>query len=216
MSGFAITVQSDDLTRLAHLSDQLAGAASYTELLNRAGEVLQETVRAHFEELANDAIHHESSESLGAARTGFYEEAAGKVQSFQIESGAVSVSVEHEGLAQRYFGGDIHAKEGGFLTIPARAETYCHRAREFENLQLVIFAGGESGMLVAKDGGAKHLGRGKRTLPTMDAQGSDVFFWLVRSVHQEPDPTVLPDGDEILDAAVAACGDYIAAVARGI
>lgn len=206
MSGIGITVKSDELTKLYVLADELAGADRATELLNRMGEVLQETVRAHFEALAGDSAHHKSSEALGAERTGFYEEAARNVQSPQIEGGGVAVSVDHAGLAQRYFGGDIHAKEGGFLTIPARAEAYGHRAREFDNLQLIIFPSG-AGALIAKGAVTQ---RGKRgAAAQFDSEGSEVFFWLVRQVHQEADPTVLPDDDEILNPAIAAAGDYI-------
>src|ERR1700726_2760847 len=127
-----IKVQADELLKLSEIADQLAGAAASTTLLNRVGEVLQETVRGHFERLAGDTAHHRTAEALGADRTGFYEEAADKVQTPQIEGeNAVSVSVDHEGLAQRFYGGDISGKP--FLTIPARSEAYGHRAREVQN-----------------------------------------------------------------------------------
>src|SRR4051794_23815233 len=117
MSGIGLTIQADELDALFTLAEQLSGASASSQLLGRVGEVLQETVRGHFEKLAGDTAHHKTSEALGADRSGFYADAANKVQAPQIEGQGVSVSVDHQGLAQRYYGGDIVGNP--FLTIPA-------------------------------------------------------------------------------------------------
>jgi hypothetical protein len=36
-----------------------------------------------------------------------------------------------------------------------------------------------------------------------------VYFWLVQSVHQEEDKTVLPEDKEMIDASVAQALQYI-------
>ena len=97
------------------------------------------------------------------------------------------------GIAQRYFGGDIDAKAGGYLTIPALAAAYGRRAREFD-LRFVIF--GNTGKVAL-----------------LDAEG-EVYYWLVRHVTQSGDATILPTEEEVIVAAKKAAGDYMDAVWR--
>jgi hypothetical protein len=39
-----------------------------------------------------------------------------------------------------------------------------------------------------------------------------IFFWLVKQVTQQPDPTVLPTEDEMTEAAVKNAEEYIEGV----
>lgn len=205
-----ITIESDALSDLQTAVETLGGAVTGRDVMLVMGRAAQQVIKEHFEKIAGDSAHHESSSALGAERSGFYERAANAVQAPQLESDGVVISIEQQGLAQRIFGGDIEPVNAKFLTIPARAETYGHRAKEFENLRFILFPSG-AGALVAADGGGSLRGArgGRKALPSMDALGSDVYFWLVKQVHQEPDPTVLPSDEEILDPAIAAAQSYV-------
>jgi hypothetical protein len=39
--------------------------------------------------------------------------------------------------------------------------------------------------------------------------GGGIFFWLVKSIHQEPDPTVLPPEEELQESAFQAGDEYL-------
>lgn len=187
MSGTSLNIQSAELDQLIGDVIALDQGIRSEELRQAAGDSMRETIRNHFYALANDSTHHESSQALGANRTGFYLDAADKTHEAVLEGGeGVSVSVEQEGLAQRYFGGTINARPGSFLTIPARAEAYGKTADRFSFLKLIMFPSGLAA-LVDKNSPA-HEGT--------------VYYWLVRSVTQAADPTVLPKDEEILDPVI--------------
>jgi hypothetical protein len=188
-----LTIQSDDLAELVTAVETLGGGITGNELLRLVGFSMEETIREHLEMLSRDPAHHQTARSLGAAPTGFYERAAEAVQSPQLESDGVSISIDHEGLAQRYFGGSIAARAGGYLTIPARAEAYGHRAREFKDLQFLLFPSGLAALV--QKGEPAHEG--------------SVYYWLVRSVYQSQDETVLPTEEEIFDPAMERVQAYI-------
>jgi hypothetical protein len=202
-----INIQSDEIDNLVTAVETLGGGISGDDIKRNVGLAMQQVIFDHFARLSSDSEHHQTADSLGANRTGFYEKAARGVQQPQLESDGVSVSIEMEGLAQRLFGGTIEARPGSFLTIPARAETYGHRAREFSNLMLIIFPSG-LGALVAPTDTPMKRGRGKRGFGserpsftrTFDEGG--VYYWLVKQVTQQPDPTVLPTDDEMLEPAL--------------
>jgi hypothetical protein len=209
MSGISLTLRADQLAELEVDLEKLRGAVTDDQLKLVMGRVLAQTIRNHFVELSHDSAHHETSQALGAKPTGFYERATQGVQQPQIESDGVSVSIDMEGLAQRVFGGTIEAEPGHFLTIPARAETYGKRAGEFDNLRLIVFGATGLAALVqaTKTPFKRRRGEVKSYSVTEDEGG--VYFWLVRSVTQAPDPTVLPSEDEMVDPTIKAAQDYL-------
>ena len=194
MSGINLTIREEQLAALQADLEKLAGAVTSDQLALVMGRTLAQVIRDHFVQLSFDRAHHQSAQSLGAAPTGFYERARQGVQQPELESGGVSVSINKEGLAQRVFGGTISAKPGGYLTIPARTDTYGHRASEFPNLRLIVF--GETGLAALVD-------------KNEPAHEGTVYFWLVRSVTQSPDPTVLPSDAEMVDPAIENAQRYI-------
>lgn len=193
MSGVGLTISTDDLAAMdadvARLRDKLQSG----ELHLLMGAAVREVVREHFYELNADSAHHETARSLGAAQTGLYLKAADATHAPVQEGDDVAISINQEAIAQRYFGGDIEAKPGSLLTLPARAEAYGHRAREFDNLKLIVFRSLDLAALVDKND-EEHEGL--------------VYYWLVSHVHQEPDPTVLPTDEEMTEAATQAASDY--------
>src|SRR5690606_12362507 len=77
---------------------------------------------------------------LGAPSTGFYKAASESVH-WRAEGETVTVSISHVGIAQRYYGGTITAKNAQYLTLPAIAEAHGKRAREFPDLDFAVLDG---------------------------------------------------------------------------
>ena len=135
---------------------------------------------------------------------------------------AATVSIAHVGIRQRVQGGYIRPTGGKkFLTIPATAEAYGKRAREFGNLRFgfaesVPGSGNLAPALV--DAGQQRVAFGRRRKDGSRAvkPGEDlsnkVFFWLVRQVYQPADPTALPSEDRLVKAGSAAANEWAQAV----
>lgn len=101
----------------------------------------------------------------------------------------VAVIVDKEGIAQRFFGGTIRPRRSKYLAIPdydnARARD--HRPREISGL---------------------HFRPTKRGGMLADRKGRP-FYWLVPSVTQSPDPTVLPNPEQIMRDVGNVIDDYL-------
>jgi hypothetical protein len=188
-----IEIETAELDRLMTAASGLGEALDSDALKQAMGGAMHDTIVENFRVIALDSQHHQSAQSLGAQPTGFYVEAQQNTQPARIQSDGVSVSIDQEGLAQRYFGGDISARPGSFLTIPARGEAYGHRAREFPFLKLIKFPSGLYALIDSAE--EQHEG--------------SVWYWLVRSVHQQADPSILPTDEQIIGAAIAAGSEYV-------
>jgi hypothetical protein len=126
---------------------------------------------------------------LGGRRTHFYNSAA-KGTFYELQPDGVKLGINQVGIRQRYYGGTITAGKGishttgrptQFLTIPAIAEAYGQRASKFAgSLRISLNKERSKGALVNKATGT-------------------VYYWLVKSVTQKADPTILPT-----DAALSA------------
>lgn len=111
----------------------------------------------YFTKLEQDNIHHRTSERLRTTRSGFFAKAASQVQSPEVRSDGVVVGIAGPtGLAQRYFGGKITAKNSKWLTIPA--EAVGQSARKFNNLHFVYF---NSNLAALKENLATLIKRGR-------------------------------------------------------
>jgi hypothetical protein len=89
---------------------------------------------------------------------------------------------------------------GTYLTIPATEEAYGHTAREFNLKFAIVNDGGfQRPALVAQRSVAAEVTqtRAGKYKHTADEIGQVVFYWLVRQVHQEPDPNTIPPEDTI-------------------
>lgn len=216
---FTIKVQSDALSDLETAVEELGGAVTGNDVMMIMGRAAQQVIKDHFEKLAGDAVHHKTAESLGAERTGLYEEAARGTEAPQLESGGVSVSVHQVAIAQRLFGGTVEPVNAKFLTIPARSESYGKRAGEFDNLVPILFPSG-AGALVQREATVLRGGRsrGEKRVAGIgehrkgEEMGGLIYFWLVKQVTQSPDPSVLPGDEEILDPVMAAAAAFIDSV----
>lgn len=192
---------------------RMAESVRTPEFRKVVGRAVANRLRKHFSELDS-----ERANTMGGRRTHFYGQARRSVQNPELvgDSG-VSVSINHVGIAQRYFGGPIEADPGHALAIPARAEAYGKRPGEFKDLHLVVFGELGKAALVQNTQTALSVGRrrkdGSRTVSRGEEQGGGVFFWLVKRVNQRPDHSVLPTESDLQAAASAAGLEYLRTLA---
>ena len=139
----------------------------------------------------------------------FYAQAARSVNVVKVPEGA-AINITSQGFAQRLFGGDIVPKNAHWLTIPARAEAMAHRAREFTDLHFVFFREGLAALVQNLQ--TRLGGRVRGSVTPKGAKGETgggIFYWLVKFVHQEPDPTVLPYEEQMSVRAVDAISTHV-------
>jgi hypothetical protein len=153
------------------------------------------TLRKHFSKLDRQRPNR-----LGGTRTHFYGQVRRSVQQPVLLGGdGVKVSIPHVGIAQRYFGGKIEAKDDGWITVPASTETHGKSAREFDDLDFVLF----------RPDLAALVQREQSDLATGETTGDGVFYWLKKEVEQKEDKSVLPTDEDLQTAAVAAGEKYL-------
>jgi hypothetical protein len=144
----------------------------------------------------------------------YYMQAGDSVASAIVPQGAV-VTITQIGFRQRLFGGTITAKNVTYLTIPVAPEAFGHRAREFPDLDFAIVHDPDTDTMrpalvrraqtkirhrrVKGEGGAVNF---KAT--AVATLMPEIMYWLVRSVDQQPDPTVLPYGEQMAQVATDA------------
>jgi hypothetical protein len=215
--GVQIDISDRATPQVAAIHDEL-GRAEVRKVMGRA---VAQVLKDHFYGLASDAQHHSSADSLGANRTGFYERAAKAVQQPNIENDGFTVSINQVGIAQRLFGGTIEPTTTQWLAIPARTESYGRRPREFDNLKFILFPSGSAALVadsahsVAGEGfsdkvrggtGVRGARGAARQIPHSEGL---VYFWLVKKVVQQADPTVLPKEEEMTDPALENARAYV-------
>jgi hypothetical protein len=218
MSAVAPTISARETITpiLATLGRKLSDKEN-TQLKKSIGVACAQMIASQFMALAS-ARHHDG------APTNFYADAAKAVSrrdAVQAIPGAVTIEIDQEGIAQRRFGGDIDAKEGSALTIPVADEAYGHRAREFDNLILLIVGPQHVAVLAARG----EFGPGSKSTPTKAGTRKKgtathldrlvIMYLLVKRVHQDPDPTVLPTDQALLGAASIAAKDYVDRLLEG-
>jgi hypothetical protein len=189
---------------LAALEKSLTSTALKNEVALAAGRGAANLVRSC---LLDDDVN--CPNQLGGARTHFYASAADSISEPQLTGGAVSFTITKVGLAQRRFGGVIHAGVGTssttgqptkYLAIPAHPIAYGHRPGAFSNLRFI----------------PRRNGRAMLVLPLQTAASTSrnnannlVMYWLVPSVKQKPDPSLLPTDAELQETATAEASRYL-------
>lgn len=167
------------------------------------GTAAMNTIKDHLKGLAGSRHR--------GGKGNFYADAF-RSTTMEAQPGSVTITIAKLGMAQRFYGGDIRPVAGKYLTIPARDEAYGKRAREFGNLEVLYGRNGPFA-LAAKEGGATvKIHRRKAAGETEKAikkTAGMILFWLVKHVSQKADPTVLPEPDEIVMAAIRAAEQRI-------
>lgn len=100
------------------------------------------------------------------------------------------VVVRKTGIAQRYYGGDINMKNKK-LTVPTKYAPLGKMARDVPGLFYV------------------KTKKGVEMLCEKATSGLRPLYWLVETIHQDPDPSVLPTMDALTLAAIEAIEDSL-------
>jgi hypothetical protein len=129
-----------------------------------------------------------------------------------------TVSIADPNILQRIRGGYIRPLGHKYLTLPATAEAYGKRAREFHNLRFG-FAENKFGNLAPAlvENSAQRVAFGRRRKDNTrkvtpgEEVGGKAFFWLVKQVYQQADPTAMPTQAQLQVAAVKGANEWASA-----
>lgn len=197
-------VLTDSATPLA---ERMVLALRSDRIGEAAGRAVSNQLRKHF-----FGLNKARPNQLGGKRTNFYNAAARSV-SHRLTDTGVTVSVNKLGFRQRLQGGLIKPTRGRrYLTIPATPDAYNTRAGEWHNLKFGFAFNGRGELrpaLIEAQSTALKFGKKKRKDGTVSVkrtirEGGRAVFWLVRSVNQKPDPSVLPSMLSIRETAAGA------------
>jgi hypothetical protein len=165
--------------------------------LNEAmGVAVQVVTVKHLQEIAH--TRHATAERLGATPTGFWADAAEKVESPDAlsawENEAI-LSIPHPGARRAFEDVTITPTTAKALAIPIHAIAYGHRAAELW------------------DAMALFIPKGTNVIAMKDPDGGILpLFALCRSVTQPQDRTLLPSDEEWTAAATEGAEKYVAEV----
>ena len=193
--GLEIRVRSADVDR--KLQAFFTQISDRTEMNQAIGERARELTRNHLVAIAQS--RHATAERLGAAPSGHWGQAAEKTTSTADQTGAI-VSIAQPGIGRVAHDVEITPGAGKtYLTIAAIADAYNKKATTVPDLTM---------MIRWKDGQRRAValvqshGQGKEKTVT-------VWYWLVKSVHQKQDRTLLPSDEEYRLSALAGVRDFV-------
>ncbi len=199
-----ISIGGDAQRMLAQLEAELLNPVEiHQDIATRA----ENLTRDYLTSLAQS--RHATADSLGAAPTGHLERAAESVMSRSDAEGAV-VGITSPGITRAFSDITITPVNAKYLTIAATAEAYGKRAGAFNDLRLAFFKGGRLALVKADQSrvsdrrasgyGIESKAAKETRVPQQAAQRPPIYYWLVKSVHQQQDRTLLPS-DELLQSA---------------
>ena len=129
------------------------------------------------------------------------------------------VSVAHPAIRHKIEGGTITPKRGKFLAIPAMAAAYAAGSpREGAAPDNLAFAysqhpqGGWRPSLVVQTDVVKEVGKPRKDgtrRSKLVRQAGEIWYWLVRSATQAPDPDTLPSPELLESAARGSMLDFL-------
>lgn len=191
----------------------LEGAMTPIALSKNIGEAEVKLFQNHF--------IHAPTNKYGYPTTGFWQRAA-RATNYTASAAGPVINVNQVGVRQRLSGGDIFPVNKQFLAIPARAEAYGKAPSEFDNLKVAFHnTGGRREAFALVEAAASQINYAKVKRGqvhrdfTVTQVGGGVYFWLVKSVHQNPDPTVIPDPRDIVQVAGETLDDIVQRIGRG-
>jgi hypothetical protein len=165
----------DTIKQLGQIAHQLENPDALLKVLGRRGA---NELKDHFRR------RNLTPNKLGGRRTNFWRQVADSVNSPVPEGRSrIRISITHPAFAQKVFGGTITPKRANALTIPVAPEAHGRTVAVFQQetgIQLFL--------LRKKGGGLSNLLAG-----LIAAKQVKVFYVLVKSVDQAPDPDALPD-----------------------
>ncbi|MFZ2279307.1 MAG: hypothetical protein WAW39_16055 [Prosthecobacter sp.] len=187
-------------------------------MINRAD--LHQDIATREENLVRDYLislaqtRHATADDLGATPTGHLERAAESVTS-RSDADAATVSITSPGMRRAFEDITIVPVNAKWLTIAATAEAYGKRAGAFNDLRLAFFKGGRLALVKAdqsrlSDRKSSGYGiEGKAAKADATKQRPPVYYWLVKSVTQKQDRTLLPSDALLQTAAEEGVRDWL-------
>jgi hypothetical protein len=157
---------------------------------------------------------HKTADRLGANPTGHLERAAQSVSSEANAEEAI-IGVTSPGMSRALEDLTIKPKNRKYLTIPATAEAYGRRAGSFNDLRLAVFGKtlalvkAEQSSLADRKRSGFSVDKNNLRAPMKDAGKGVVYYWLVKSVFQKQDRTLLPSDDLYKAAAEEGAVSYL-------
>ena len=171
------------------------------------GRSVANAVRANFDELEASRPN-----KLGGQRTHYYSGARSATR-YVVEGDTAIVGIAQVGMRLRYYGGTVEAGKNvssftgqptKYLTIPATAESYGHRAADFPDMVVLWGHAGPYALARQEQGSVATVGsKGPQTKQT------EILFWLKASVDIEGDRTMLPSDDAIREAVTGDFNSYV-------
>jgi hypothetical protein len=193
--GLRVEVRSAELE--ARLQKFMAGLSDRRELHELIGARETELTRNHLVAVAQS--RHATAQRLGATPTGFWGQGAEKT-TFTVDEKGATVSIRQPGVGRAFHDVTIEPGAGKkYLAIAAIAEAYGKLPRTVPDLTAMIRWKDGQRRAVAL---AKVSGKGKERTET-------AWYWLVKSVRQKQDRTLLPSDEQYRLQALAAVRDYI-------
>ncbi len=209
------------------IDDQVSG------LLERLGAQLDDPtplMQAAADALALELQHHfmirdeQTPNQEGWPRKGFWGDMVEATDVASVSRDAADVAISHPAILQKVYGGTIEPKRGEYLALPAMAAAYAAGSpREGATPELMFHLaphpdGGWRPALVAFSHGTKmikdrrkgHEGEYKSVRDVKKPAG--VWYWLVHSVTQQPDPLTLPPSEQLAGAVLSAIEGNIDAI----
>lgn len=163
------------------------------------------TIRNHF-----DMLESTRPNKLGGARQHYYSGARAGT-SFVIDGDYAVIGIRQVGMRLRYYGGTVHAganispvtgKPTKYLTIPVTAESYGHRASDFDDMKVLWGSNGPYALARVTSGSIAR-GAGAST------SSVEVLFALKQEVTVEGDETMLPEPEALSDAMTRDFNRYV-------
>jgi hypothetical protein len=198
MTGQVVAYKIDYRDEASEILRRLESSVTVPAALNAdLGRRLANDLREHFLQRNLEGPRNQ----FNAPSSNFWADIRDAVNDAEVTADGASVTIAHPAIAQKVYGGTITA-DGGYLSIPARLEAYGKSPRLFENLTAIFFKSGAAAListdisLTRADGSEGKRERGKKYLGTLKESGL-VFYWLVKSVDQKPDPNALPTKEKL-------------------
>lgn len=184
-----IGLRIDESGFVEKMDDILEQAKRPEAVLAAAGREGANQLRSHFLQKDRTNVNKLAPDR----RQHLWQQIAHAVESpiVDAEGRKVTIFIHHPIIAQKIFGGTITAKRVQNLSIPESPEAYGRAPAVFEHetgLKLIFVKTGDHAVLAAR------INDGSKAL--------QVEYLLTPSVHQNPDPTALPDMDKLKAAVV--------------
>lgn len=179
------------------------------EILQSVGADIHKEVQRHIGSM--NRSRHKTADRLGAGRSGYYEDARGRVVLREVTAERATVVIENTpGLSRAYHDLNIQPVRARWLTIPIHRDAYNKRVADLRGMGHKIFRPGKARILAEIT---------TRTETYTDKSGKTrkrkklrPLYALVKSVRVPQDKGLLPQEKQIRQWAVESAENVIDAL----